>query len=115
MTEPDAKLPKVNLMLALARCGEAAQAAKLAAEMVEKPPQESHLHFQAACGYALAAGASSDPSLAKQYTSAAVACLQKGKQAGWSDLVSLKINPDLEPIREAPEFRALIAEFNRPK
>ena len=43
VVEPDAKLPKVNLMLALARCGEHAEAAKIAGELVETPPRVAPL------------------------------------------------------------------------
>jgi tetratricopeptide (TPR) repeat protein len=114
VTEPDAKLPKVNLMLALARCGYHAEAAQMAGQLIESPPRESHLYFQAACGYALAASATADAGLARRYTSAAVDCLKKGKKDGWSDLVSLATDPDLEPIRNDSAFQALLAEFRGP-
>ena len=113
VVEPNAKLPKVDLMLAVARCGDHAGAARMAGELVEKPPRESHLYFQAACGYALAAGATTDAEVVKRYTSAAVECLKKGKNDGWSDVVSLEIDPDLEPIRNDPAFQALVAEFRK--
>ena len=41
-------------------------------------------------------------------------CLRKAKQRGWTDVVRLEIDPDLEPIRNDPAFRTLIAEFPRP-
>jgi hypothetical protein len=115
VTEPKAKLPKVDLMLALARCGDDAKAAKIAGELVASPPRESNIYFQAACGYALSAGAvkTKNAELAKRYMASAIDCLTKGKQEGWSDLVSLATDPDLEPIRQAAEFQALLSEFNR--
>jgi hypothetical protein len=36
------------------------------------------------------------------------------KRRGWVDVGSLETDPDLEPIRTDPAFRALLAEFRRP-
>ena len=113
--EPHAKLLQVELMLALARCGLHAEAAKIAHALTAIPPQNEQLYFQSACGYALAAGCvAGEKALARQYTSSAIACLRKGKQAGWNDRQTLEFDPDLEPIRKDPEFRALLEEFKRP-
>jgi len=114
-TEPKAKMPQVDLMVALARCGEHAEAAKIAEALVATPPKDEHLYFQAACGYALAAGAAArDAALVQRYTAAALDCLRKGKQSGWADVVSLETDPDLEPIHNLPAFQSLLAEFRRP-
>jgi tetratricopeptide (TPR) repeat protein len=112
-SDPKAKMSQVDLMVALARCGEHAQAARIARALVEIPPKDEHLYFQAACGYALAAGATRDAALARRYTDAALACLREGKRHGWADVGSLETDPDLEPIRADPAFRALLAEFRR--
>jgi len=115
VTEPAAKMPKVDLMVALARCGEHAEAAKIAGELLATPPKDAHLYFQAACGYALAAGAAAgNAALVQRYTALALDSLRKGKQSGWADVVSLETDPDLEPIRTDPAFQALLAEFRRP-
>jgi len=115
VTEPAAKMPKVDLMVALARCGEHAPAAKVAEELLATPPKDESLYFQVACGYALAAGAAAgDAALVKRYTALALDCLKKGKQSGWADVVSLETDPDLEPIRTDPAFQALLGEFRRP-
>ncbi len=114
--EPKVKFPQVDLMVALARCGEHAEAARIAEALVASPPQDEHLYFQAACGYALSAGAATgDGALVKHYTERAFECLRKGKERGWADVVSLEIDPDLEPIRKDPEFRSLVASFPRPE
>jgi hypothetical protein len=113
VTEPNAKLPKVELMLAQARCGDHPEAARIAGELIASPPRESNIYFQAACGFALSAGAvkDKDHALAKRYTAAAIDCLKKGMQDGWSDIVSLETDPDLEPIRQAAEFKKLVGEL----
>ena len=54
-----------------------------------------------------------DAALVRRYKSAALECLRQGKQRGWNDLETLEIDPDLEPIRETPEFQALLAEFRK--
>jgi tetratricopeptide (TPR) repeat protein len=115
-TEPKAKMSQVDLMVALARCGEHVEAARIAKALVATPPKNELLYFQAACGYALAAGAAagSDAPLARRYTASALDCLRKGKERGWADVVSLETDPDLEPIRTDPAFQALLAEFRRP-
>jgi serine/threonine-protein kinase len=112
--EPKAKMPQVDLMVALARCGEHAQAARIAKALVAIPPKDAYLYFQAACGYALAAGSAGDTALAQRYTDSALDCLREGKRRGWADVGSLETDPDLEPIRTDPAFQALLAEFRRP-
>jgi eukaryotic-like serine/threonine-protein kinase len=114
-TEPKAKLPQSDLMLALARCGDHAGAAKIAAALVAEPPKDENLYVQAACGFAVAADAASgDAALVKHYTTAALDCLHKAKERGWADVESLKTDTDLEPIRNDPAFQALLGEFRRP-
>ena len=78
-------------------------------------PLNEQVYFQSACGYALAAGAAaSDATLVRRYTDAAVACLKKGKDRGWADVVTLEIDPDLAPIRKDPAFLALLGQFRQP-
>ncbi len=111
-TEPKAKMSQVDLMVALARCGEHAEAAKIAEHLVSSPPNDEYLYFQAACGYALASeAAAGNESLVNRYKSAALDCLRQGKKHGWNDPATLEIDPDLEPIRKDPRFQGLIEEF----
>jgi serine/threonine protein kinase/tetratricopeptide (TPR) repeat protein len=113
-TEPKAKMSQIDLMVALARCGEHAEAARIAESLVATPPKDEYLYFQAACGYALSAEAAArDEALVRRYRSAALECLRQGKQRGWNDLETVESDPDLEPIRETPEFQALLAEFRK--
>jgi serine/threonine protein kinase/tetratricopeptide (TPR) repeat protein len=117
-TDPKVKLPRADLMLALARCGEHAEAAKIAGELVATPPKDEGLYVQAACGFALAAGVvadgdGDDAALVKSYTDSAIDCLRKAKERGWADVESLKIDTDLEPIRKNEAFKTLLDEFQR--
>ena len=134
-TDPKATTARVSLLIAVARCGDHARAAAIAHEILATGLRDEQMDFQLACGYSLAAGAADaersclqsaigtapaaiaagiDAALVRLYTDLAVDCLRKAKQRGWSDVVSLEIDPDLEPIRNDPAFRALIAGFPRP-
>ena len=107
-------MPQAELMLALARCGDHAGAAKIAHALVATPPKDERLYVQAACGYALAAGAAGgDSLLVQRYKTAALDCLRKAKERGWADVASLEKDTDLEPIRDDPAFQALLEEFRR--
>ncbi len=113
--EPGAKMPQVELMLARARCGQHARAVAITAKLVATDPKDEQIYVQAACGYALAAGAAgSDAALARRYTDSAVDCLRTAKARGWTDVVTLETDPDLEPIRDDPAVRAVLAAFPRP-
>ncbi len=114
--EPTAKMLQALWMLAEGRCGKHAEAARLAHSLVATPPKDANLYYFAACGYALAAGAASgDKALQKSYSAAALDCLRKARDGGWSGIVFLKRDTDLEPIRNDSEFQALLAEFERAK
>jgi eukaryotic-like serine/threonine-protein kinase len=115
VTIPKAKMPQVEVMLALARCGEHGEAAKIAESLVAGDPLNEQVYFQSACGYALAAGAATGhPDLARRYTDAAVNCLRKGKERGWANVVDLETDPDLAPIRKNPAFQELLGQFREP-
>jgi eukaryotic-like serine/threonine-protein kinase len=115
LTIPSAKMPQVEVMLALARCGEHVEAAKIAESLVAGDPLNEQVYFQSACGYALAAGAAAgDAALAVRYTKAAVDCLKKGKELGWDNVVDLESDPDLAPIRKNPAFQELLGLFRKP-
>jgi eukaryotic-like serine/threonine-protein kinase len=113
-SEPKAKISQVDLMLALARCGQHAQAAEIARMIVASEPRNSELYYLAACGYALAAGAAGDAALSRQYTDKAIESIRKAKDRGWADVGALESDTDLVPIRSDPAFQKLLAEFPRP-
>ncbi len=118
------KIPQINLMVALARCGEHEPAAAIADDLVKVPPQDARIYFQAACGYALCAGAvargiatdgcsSADSSLRKSYTTRAFQALRDALAHGWKSVVDVQTDPDLDPIRDDPGFPPILDEFRR--
>jgi tetratricopeptide (TPR) repeat protein len=83
-SEPRAQLSQGDFMLALARCGEHAEAAKIARSLVSSPTANERNHYLSACGYALAAAAKGDARLARRYTDAALDCLHESQKRGLS-------------------------------
>jgi tetratricopeptide (TPR) repeat protein len=113
--DPNVKSNEIDVILALARCGQHAEAASRADALVATPPKDENIYFHAACGFALAAGAASaDATLARQYTKKALDCLRAAKERGWANVVSLETDPDLEPIRNDPQLQAFLAELKPP-
>ena len=112
---PAARMEEVDMLIALARVGRVAEAAKIADELIAVPPQDARIDFFAACGYALCAGAvDDDEKAARRYTDLALAALSKGIDVGWQDKVSLQTDPDLDPIKADPGFAAAFARIAPP-
>jgi hypothetical protein len=102
-------------MLALARCGEHAEAAAIGRRLLASRPEDAKLYVEVACGLALCAGAArDDAALARGYADEALAALRHAVERGWRDVGRLKVDPDLDPIRDDPGFRRLITELESP-
>ncbi len=113
-SEPKAKLAIALRMLALARCGDHKEAAKIAKELVAASPNDSAVYVDAARGYALAvAAAGSKDDVRRCYIDEAIKCLQDAKKNGWADVASLEIDTDLEPIRSEPAFEGFLGELRK--
>ncbi|MBX9585032.1 MAG: tetratricopeptide repeat protein, partial [Gemmataceae bacterium] len=95
----------VELMLALARCGDHAAAAKLAGELVAGAPEHPGLLFYSGCGYALCRRAATAPADKDRYAAEALKALGLAADKGWKDRVLLDLDPDLDGVRDLPEFR----------
>jgi eukaryotic-like serine/threonine-protein kinase len=138
--QTDPKGMQYNLMLALGRCGQHVEAAKIAHSLVATPPKDENLYIQAAMGYAVASAGTGDDKQAKKrytfiqaafgyavaaaaaaadkqaredYTTAAIDCLRNAMERGWNDVTTLKHDTDLEPIRNAPGFQALVQDLEK--
>jgi serine/threonine-protein kinase len=105
---------KAELMLALARAGEPARAAALAAEVGRGAARDPELLVEVGRAYAGCAAAAADPALRAEYERRAVEALAAAVAAGYRDRVGLETEPDLEPVRGRPEFRALSAGLRSP-
>jgi tetratricopeptide (TPR) repeat protein len=109
--DPEAKPSQINLAVALARCGEHEEAAAIARRLIETPPKSSFIYIEVACALALCSGATSAPALKRTYTGETLEAIRKGYADGWRDLQRLKVDPDLDPVRDDPAFRRLLKEL----
>ena len=117
---------QIDLMIAQARCGLHAEAAALAEKLCQRFPKNPNVLLQAACGFALSAPGvgrgKSDASLTtieralrQHYIDSAVEALRQAKANGYKDVHNLRIEPDLDPIREDKEFQSLMREYGVPR
>jgi hypothetical protein len=97
-TQSDLQL-RVDLMLALARCGEADEAASIARDIATKAPENPAIHYFAGCGLALASAGGNDT-----YATEAAAAINRAVDKGWKDRVMLDCDPDLDPVRKLDAF-----------
>jgi hypothetical protein len=102
----------MELMLALATCGEHIRAVEIA-EAVRAGSKDPELLCEVARCYAQCSAGlrATDATQADAYANAAIAALSEAIDDGYSDRVAFNTDPDLDPIRELPEYRALAGRF----
>lgn len=103
-----------------ARCGEHKIASQTAEEQIKSPPLDVRVYYYAACAFSLCAGAVAEEpaspetqALARSYTESAFKSLRLALKAGWEGVVDVETDPDLDAIRNAPGFNAIVAEFRK--
>jgi hypothetical protein len=110
---------QIDLMVALARCGQHADAAEVARKLGGRASEDPSVLFQIACGYSLCVPAvvhgkseaeitAADRGQQDEYASKAVAAVREAIQKGYRDRVALERDPDLRPMQQRPEFKALL-------
>jgi tetratricopeptide (TPR) repeat protein/tRNA A-37 threonylcarbamoyl transferase component Bud32 len=100
---------KMNLMLILALSDRQAEAAAIAEAVRLGREKDQELHVTIARGYAeCAATTTGEPKTKRSYEEKAVAALQAAVAAGYKDVMILETDPDLQPIRDLPEFKKLL-------
>jgi serine/threonine protein kinase len=109
--DPAAKMDQIDLIVAMARCGEHEEAARIARRLIETPPKNAAIYIEVACALALCAGAASESGLKHTYTAETVAAIRKGIAADWKDPERLGVDPDLDPVRADPEFQRLLRDL----
>src|SRR5262249_30987291 len=113
----------MTLTLTLARCGNHARAAELAAEV--RPQADARVLAEEIAGtYAVclaAVGADKTPEqltneekqLRGHYLELALGALEEGRQKGYTTILFLQRDPDIEPLHGIPAFDKWLAEFER--
>jgi tetratricopeptide (TPR) repeat protein len=107
---------RTELMLARARCGQHAEAARLAADLCRQAGKHPGVLSCAARAYALCAaaaakGSAAERALWQQYTEAALEALRQAIAAGFKDRQALGLEPDLASVRDTAAYRGLIEKL----
>jgi hypothetical protein len=115
--DPNSAAEQTGLMLALGRCGRHREAVEIADQLRRSYQDESHLLYFVATGYAVcaetvaeneeAAGAE-QAELLKHYGRLAVETLRSAIDHGYEVTAELELDPDLDGIRDRPDFRELL-------
>ncbi len=92
--------------IALARCGRRDKAVERARALAGRAAGNARLSLDLAAVYALGSRAGGDRSAADR--AAALEAIGRAIALGWKDRMTLETDPDLDPIRSAPEFAALL-------
>jgi hypothetical protein len=95
----------------LAHSGKDAEAAKRADGLIKKNPASPVLQLEAARCYAICAATATEPDTRTAYTKKAVDAVRAAQAAGYKDHFALRMDPDLAPLREDADFKALLAEI----
>jgi serine/threonine-protein kinase len=117
MARKDAKSQeeKMNLMLSLAQSDRQAEAAAIAEAVRVGREKDQELQVTIARAYAeCAATTTADPKTKGRYEEKAIAALQAAVAAGYKDVMILETDPDLQPIRDLPEFKKLLERVKTP-
>ena len=104
----------ISLYLALIVAAELGEGTDQAFEKLDaalkKQPQDSSLHWNAACAYSLAshAVARKDQAKSKSLSERALSLLRKAIQNGYADYKHMQEAADLDPCRDLPEFAEIM-------
>ncbi len=116
---------KIDVMIAQGRCGLHREAAEAARQLCAHFPKNPSLLVHAACGYALCAFGvgrgktektlnAEERRLRQDYCACAIEALRQAKKNGYNDVKNLRIEPDLDPVREDKGFQGLLREYAAP-
>jgi serine/threonine-protein kinase len=106
---------QTDLMLALPRCGEHAPAAEIAERLRERATQNPKNLYNIACCYALCSAAvdPDEATVRDRYAAFAFAALRDAIAHGYKALGQLRTDPDLDSIREQPEYLKVVEELKQ--
>jgi tetratricopeptide (TPR) repeat protein len=113
--DPTNDLKKMDLMLVMPHCGQHEQAAALAEKLRNGREKDPEVLFNIARGYTqCAVAAGNDSTLRREYEQKALAALQSAVDHGYKDVMTLEKEPELDPIRDRPEFKKLLERVKTP-
>jgi serine/threonine protein kinase len=105
--DPNDVTAHIDLMLACARAGDPTEATRIAEQEVRKrAPKDFRKIFQIACCYSLCIDAVEAEEDKAKYAAKGVEALQEARTLGHKDMKAIDAEPDLEPLRQRPEFQS---------
>ncbi len=113
--DPSNDARQMELMLALAHCGNHTRAAEIA-ETIRAGKSDPELLFEVARCYAQCAAAVrvADAPKADTYAAQAIQALGEAIDDGYGDKVAFRTDPDLDPIRGLAGYEALAPRLEKP-
>jgi serine/threonine-protein kinase len=103
-----------ELMLAQARVGQHGAASKIAGRLRQRASRSPEVLFAIACGYALCSQmATEDETLREQYRDSAIEVLGQALSLGYRDAAALRLDPNLETLRQLERFQALVRKAEK--
>ena len=99
--------------LTLAHCGRSTEAADQAALLLQRAPESSAAHFQAARCNAICSQLASDPDQKRQFVERALAALAAAVHGDFDDPELLATDPDLGLLKQEPAFQPLLDQLKR--
>jgi tetratricopeptide (TPR) repeat protein len=121
--DPDDLSAKKNYMTTFARCGDHVAATCIAGEIL-KVMEDGDSLIEAANCYAVSVGAveggrsehqllEKDRNARRAYLLGCIEALHKAVAKGYRNIVNLETEPDLDSVRQKPEFQAFLAELRK--
>jgi serine/threonine-protein kinase len=118
--DPDNVPLQKDLMMSLARAGDHARAAEMAQTIQSRSAKDAGSLYRVACCYAVCFWAiehgksplsPADQKLQQSFAARAVEALRQAVALDFKDFRTIEADPDLDPIRNYPEYRSLAKEF----
>jgi tetratricopeptide (TPR) repeat protein len=111
---PDRGGIRIRRAWTLARLGKHAQAIAEASELVQGSQVTSDDTYNIACVYAQSSAVAEEAPVSKRYATHAVKLLRQAAENGFRNVVHMKQDTDLDPIRNRPDFQGLVMDMTFP-
>jgi hypothetical protein len=101
----------LGLAQALRALGRAGEAAEATGERIKLWPANPGQLYDVSCDLARCVSIARDCAVRERCADAAMAALRAAVAAGWTEAVHTARDPNLAPLHQRPDFRALLAEL----
>jgi tetratricopeptide (TPR) repeat protein len=110
-SDPNNMQRQVELMLVQGRCGQEAEATRIADRLRTRAPHDPSVFVALACGYAVCIPAIGEPARRCDHVEKAGAALRQAIALGYRDVFALETEPDLQALQRFPVYKALLTQL----